>query len=287
MGAETPAGYSIFSGTMADMTWPEVQRAADGGAVAIWGLAVIEEHGPALPLGTDTYGVTTSAREVGSQLAQRGIPSVIVPAYYWGVNIATGSFPGTINVRPEIMVEVMVDVFKSLKNSGFKQIYCLAGHGDTDHNRAIYEGVKRAAAIEGVEVFLVTQPATVQRVGLDAGDRQLVVTAARPAAGPPPQYIDGHAGAGETSTMLAFYPDVVRKEIVPTLKPTNLGPADLAKWRTSAEQGRAITPLGYFGQPAEADPAQGKARLLANAGGIAEAIAAKVAETRATPNRGE
>jgi creatinine amidohydrolase len=96
-------------------------------------------------------------------------------------------------------------------------------------------------------------------------------------AGPPPKYIDGHSGGGETSTMLGFFPDVVRKNIVPTLKPTNLGPADLAKWRTSPEQGRAITPLGYFGQPAEADAVKGKAALAANAAGIAAAIERDIA----------
>jgi creatinine amidohydrolase len=278
--AETRTGYSIFTGTMADMTWPEVKGAADAGAIAIWGLAVIEEHGPALPLATDTYAVTASANEVQSQLARRNIPSVIVPAYYWGVNVATGGFPGTINVRPEIMAELMVDVVKSLKNSGFKQVYCLPGHGDTDHNRAIYEGVKRAAATQGIEVFMVTQPAMLQRLGADPGDGRIVLTASTP-AGPAPKFIDGHSGAGETSTMLGLFPDVVRKKIVPTLKPTNLGPSDLAKWRTSPKLGRSITPLGYFGQPAEADPTLGRTRLVASAASITDAIAKKVSDIRA------
>ena len=42
----TRGGYSIFDETMADMTWPEVEAAARAGAVALWGLGVIEErHG--------------------------------------------------------------------------------------------------------------------------------------------------------------------------------------------------------------------------------------------------
>ena len=49
----TRGGYSIFHETMADMTWLEVERAARNGAVVLWGLGVIEEHGPHLPLGTD------------------------------------------------------------------------------------------------------------------------------------------------------------------------------------------------------------------------------------------
>jgi creatinine amidohydrolase len=233
---------------------------------------VIEEHGPALPLATDTYGVTASARAVQAELSARGIQSVIVPPSYWGVNIATGGFPGTISVRPEIMAELMSDVIGSLKKSGFKWIYCLSGHGDTQHNRAIYEGVKKAAAAHGVQVFMVTDPAMVGRLGAEADDPHLVLTRADSPTGPPPQYIDGHSGAGETSTMLGLFPEVVRERIVPTLEPTNLGPADLARWRASPEAGRAITPLGYFGQPAEADPVQGRQRVTENAERFADAI---------------
>ena len=74
-GANGP--YSVFAGTMADMTWPDVEAQAKGGAVALWGIAVIEEHGPALPLGTDTYGSAVTTRLVKADLAAKGIKSVI------------------------------------------------------------------------------------------------------------------------------------------------------------------------------------------------------------------
>ena len=47
--------YSIFKDTIADMTYPEVEQAVRDGAVALWALGVIEQHGPHLPLGTDVY----------------------------------------------------------------------------------------------------------------------------------------------------------------------------------------------------------------------------------------
>lgn len=49
----TPGDYSVFHDAMADMTYPEIERAARNGAVALWGLGVIEQHGPHLPLATD------------------------------------------------------------------------------------------------------------------------------------------------------------------------------------------------------------------------------------------
>ena len=69
-GAAGP--YSVFTGTMADMTWPDVEAQAKGGAVALWGIAVIEEHGPALPLATDTYGSAAITRLVKADLGAKG-----------------------------------------------------------------------------------------------------------------------------------------------------------------------------------------------------------------------
>ena len=48
-------GYSIFHETMADMTWQEVEKAAQKGAVVLLAGAVIEEHGPHMVNGIDTY----------------------------------------------------------------------------------------------------------------------------------------------------------------------------------------------------------------------------------------
>ena len=65
MSQQSPSGgYSIFHGTMADMTFPEVMQAAADRAVVLWGLGVIEQHGPHLPLGTDVYMPSALLRRV-------------------------------------------------------------------------------------------------------------------------------------------------------------------------------------------------------------------------------
>src|SRR5215475_3977895 len=48
-------GYSIFAGTTADMTYTSYASAIRDGAVGLWALGVIEEHGPHLPLASDVY----------------------------------------------------------------------------------------------------------------------------------------------------------------------------------------------------------------------------------------
>src|SRR5687768_14194268 len=133
---------SVFAGTMADMTYVELDKAIDDGAVALWAIGAIEEHGPHLPLATDVYVPTAQLLQVQRRLADKRIASVIVPPYYWGVNRVTGAFPGSIDIRPEVMTELMKDVFRSLTAAGFKQVYCITGHYDAAHSRAIVEAVR-------------------------------------------------------------------------------------------------------------------------------------------------
>ncbi|HET9395481.1 MAG TPA: creatininase family protein, partial [Nitrospiraceae bacterium] len=132
---------SVFAGTLAEMTYVELEEAARRGAVALWALGAIEEHGPHLPLATDVYVPSEQLLQVQKRLAGKNISSVIVPAYYWGVNQVTGAFPGSIDIRPEVMTALLQDVFRSLARSGFKEVYCITGHYDAAHSRAIIEAV--------------------------------------------------------------------------------------------------------------------------------------------------
>ena len=142
---ETPQGYSIFRDTMADMTFPEIARAAERRALVLWGLGVIDQHGPHLPLGTDLYMPSELLRRVRRLLGERGIDSVIMPPFYWGVNQVSGAFPGTFVVRPEIVIELIVDLIKSLKKDSFARLFCVSGHGDALHNRTVHAGIARGA----------------------------------------------------------------------------------------------------------------------------------------------
>src|SRR5437016_5744048 len=91
----TSNGYSIFHETMADMTYPEVVAAARKGAVVLWGLGVIEQHGPHLPLATDVYLPYALLRRSREILAKKNISSVLMPPFYYGVNFVTAAFPAT------------------------------------------------------------------------------------------------------------------------------------------------------------------------------------------------
>lgn len=80
----TAKGYSIFDGTMADMTYLEIEKAAREKAIVLFPVGVIEEHGPHMPLGVDTYGAYVQTKAVKEELEKKGIKTLIAPPFYWG-----------------------------------------------------------------------------------------------------------------------------------------------------------------------------------------------------------
>jgi creatinine amidohydrolase len=268
--------YSVFHGTIADMTFPEVAEAAAGGAVVLWALGVIEQHGPHLPLGTDVYMPSELLRRVRRILAAKGVPSVIMPPFYWGVNHVSGLFPGSFVVRPEIMVEVMVDLIKSVRKDGFSTLFCVSGHGDALHNRTIFDGICRGAGASGLAAWFVGEPSFFGRIGIDATHPHALPT--RSELDCKRKYVDVHAGEFETSSMWAIYPDLVRDELLPALKPTDFGIDDLTEWRKGGEHTLRKTPQGYLSDPAASNREFGERLMAEHADIVAEAIAAKVNE---------
>jgi creatinine amidohydrolase len=261
---------AILSGTMAEMTYVELEAAARDGAVALWALGAIEEHGPHLPLATDVYVPTAQLRLTQQQLAAQKIGSVVVPAYYWGVNNVTGAFPGSIHIRPEIMVELMTDVFRSLARAGFKEIFCITGHYDAAHGRALIEAVRRANQTGIIKAYFVVPKPLGTRLALKEGEAGFLLI--EPSTGPAPAHPDLHAGEGETSAVLAIAPDLVHKDIASKLAATDLTAKDVDEWRKGQQRAKEITPQGYLGAPARADAASGAARLELDARRITEAI---------------
>jgi creatinine amidohydrolase len=285
-------GPSILAGTLADLTYPELDELARQKAVLLWALGVIEEHGPHLPLATDVYIPAVTLDLVRQRLQEQGVPAAVIPPFYWGVNTVTQSFPGSIQVRPEIMRELIVDVLGSLRDDGFETVFCFTGHGDAAHNRTIADGVRLARDRCGVRAYFVLGAMGAfrpERFSFDLTEPCFVTItppATRPGTpSPAGQCLDVHAGEVETSVLLGYAPEVVREEIARTLPPTRLGMSELSVWRCGGEQARCLTPHGYFGAPAAASPEHGQQLTEEQACLITAAIVARLEQdSRAAPH---
>jgi creatinine amidohydrolase len=260
---------SPFDGTIADVTYTELEQAIAKGAVALWALGVIEQHGPHLPLATDVYLPSATLRQVRQNLAAQGQVAVIVPPFYWGVNSITADFVGSITVRSEVVVDLLVDVFTSLHRHGLRHVFCLSGHNDPAHNRAVAQAAEQARKVCGVQACFLIDVTMCGRLGLDAAAPHILTYALEYPQG---EFLDIHAGEGETSMMWSLSDDLVRAEIARGLAPTNLRLPDLLEWRHGGPRARQKTPDGYFGDPAKADPEVGQAMIAKQAEGVASAI---------------
>lgn len=265
---------SIFKDTMAEISYVDLEKAAKGGAIALWALGSIEEHGPHLPLGTDAYIASAQLRSVREILKRSKVESVVVPPYYWAVNHVTGDFPGSFTVRPEIMTELIGDIFGGLAKAGFKDVYCTTGHFDAAHGKAIAEAVRRANATGSLRVHFVVPRRLGQRLELDATDRQFLLVDWP--GGVATSATDLHAGADETSVMMAIAPDLVRDDVAKSLPDTNLSDVEVAEWRKGGPTARIITPRGYLGAPARASADEGWRQLREQSQAYAAAVLASV-----------
>jgi creatinine amidohydrolase len=107
---------------MDEMTWPEVGEAAAAGLPVVLAVGSTEQHGPHLPLATDTLLPVGVANE-----AARLVPLVIAPPIRFGARsraLSGGgeSFPGTLSLRGTTLIATLVEVLDALARAGFRKI---------------------------------------------------------------------------------------------------------------------------------------------------------------------
>jgi creatinine amidohydrolase len=269
-------GYSIFEGTLADMTWPAVEEAGRTNTPLLVPVAVIEQHGPHLPLGTDTYGAYLLCREIQRALAESGQPAVIAPPYYFGLNPSTGMFPGSLSVKRDTMVRALSESLADYARWGFKRQFVVNHHGDPIHNDAIAEAIAAVRA-EGAETVLVmggfigqiVEPVYKSAFGRQFPLPESALLRARESDKTKSarerlmrSQLNVHAEERETSLMMRWFPELVSKEVdVTRLEPVLPDPQQLTaavqhgKWRE-------VSPPGYIGDPSVATPENGELYAL-------------------------
>jgi len=107
-----------------DMTWEEVKQIIDDSLkTIILPFGSTEQHGPHLPVGTDTMVAMTLAEDAAQKTH---VP--VAPPLWFGWSPHHMVLPGTITIRPDILAEIAFDIVSSLHNHGFEKFVLINGH---------------------------------------------------------------------------------------------------------------------------------------------------------------
>jgi len=179
----------------AEMTREEL-RAIAPHTLVVLPIGATEQHGPHLPAGTDYFTVDYLALEAAKRVSSQ-IPVVVAPALPFGSSDHHFVFGGTLSLATETYYRVLRELTHSLVKDGFTRIFLLNGHGGNHElaqlaarDVALHEPVRVAAG----SYWTIAWDALVEK-GAHLGCR-----------------LPGHAGAFETSLMLAIHPELVRAE---------------------------------------------------------------------------
>ena len=93
---------------LGDRTWPTV-----GGGVLLVPLGSTEQHGPHLPLRTDTMIAEAVALELGERLRATGTDATVAPALPYGASGEHEGFAGTLSIGTRALAQVLVELGRS------------------------------------------------------------------------------------------------------------------------------------------------------------------------------
>jgi creatinine amidohydrolase len=219
---------------LGEMTWMEVEEAVrNGTTTVILPTGSIEQHGPHLPLLTDTIIADAIAERLAVSLGALAAPSVFV-----GCSEHHMGFPGSATVAPPVFVDTVESFAICLARAGFQLIVIFSAHGgNVPHLEAARERFDLAVKQFGASAIVV---GSTERFA-ECFTRVLSLADLRPVSLP-------HADAGETSALAAIRPDLVHFD---RLEAGLCDPPDLHEVLTLGL--RRITANGVLGDPTGAN----------------------------------
>ncbi len=228
------------------MTRPEVAEALARRSLAILPIGSTEQHGPHLPLGTDTL----LAQEVARQLAE-ATGALLFPPLPLGYAWVWRDIPGTLTVDEATLQQVIKDIAHNLHRQGLRTLILLNGHGANES--ALKYAVRELADEIPMKVVHFSY---FNHFGDAAG---LIES--------PRWHGTFHACEVETSLMLAVRPELCHMERAvreyPDAPPTyGVSPVSMG----------AVSRSGVFGDPTLATAEKGRRLLQAAVTNLAEII---------------
>src|SRR6202162_671369 len=111
-----------------DMTWQDVAGADTGRWIAVLPLAAVEQHGPHLPLGVDTYIAEAYLARVEKILPEE-LPVTFLPVQRIGVSAEHLSYPGTLTISATTAIAAWTEIGESLSRAALRKLVMITSHG--------------------------------------------------------------------------------------------------------------------------------------------------------------
>ena len=105
-------------------TWQEVEAYLDRSTGIVLPIGSTEQHGPNGLIGTDALCADIIARAVGDRA-----DAMVAPPLNFGMAQHHMAFAGTMTLRPQTMLAVLVDLLTSMAHHGFDRCFVINGHG--------------------------------------------------------------------------------------------------------------------------------------------------------------
>ncbi|MGZ0712406.1 creatininase family protein (plasmid) [Coraliomargarita sp. W4R53] len=186
------------SWNLADLSYVDIGEYLKTKDTILVPMASTEQHGPHLPLYTDTITAVEITNRISEQIGVLHTPPLWAgysPQHMYGV----GQGRGTITLRASTLLNLMNDVARSLIHHGFSRIIFINGHGS---NTKVVDPVLRKLRYETGALISFVKPFMERYEGILAGLME----------NPPEETPGWHSSELETSQDLAWNPDLVRME---------------------------------------------------------------------------
>ncbi|MCX7991605.1 MAG: creatininase family protein [Proteobacteria bacterium] len=232
---------------LSDITMKELKNNIKKCPIVIVPLGSLEEHGPHLPLATDTIQIIEILKTV-----EKKTGVFIAPPINYGVCRSTEDHTGTVGISADTLRSLITDLLMELKRQGFKAVFFISGHAGKLHSISIIEACEKfIKANSDIRVFYFSE--------LELMGKEL--------SGIIETDFDSHAGEIETSRMLYIDRNLVKGDItkIPADKPAfpagEIIKDKLKYWKS-----------GVWGDPTKANIEKGEKTLTLSANKITEII---------------
>lgn len=235
----------------------ELRDLAARDAVVILPVASIEQHGPHLPVMTDTrIGEEMARRAAEKAFAQR--PTIWTPVVWSGLSEHHMAYGGTLTLTPATFRAVVIDLITAITRAGFRHILISNSHGgNIIPCQQILDEI--APQITATVVFATYATEAGAAFGEPLEDQPNIM----------------HACEAETSMMMVCAPDTVDdSDLAAHNVPFGNGP-DFLRAGRGAYRWRPLTHAthnGVLGMPEKSTLAKGEALLDIGSQALADLI---------------